>query len=250
MRKLTLLLLAVSLGLWAACGGEPDLQPGLDAGTVVLADAGLDPADAAAEPPDAGPVPVDAGTPDAGSKAATCASEFGSALTNAFGRVDGTIHAVVGPTDTQCALPNNDHLVVQVKFNGAVHRMVVNVLSDGRNGTDTKLRYAEVPHALVGEAWSEGWHPGASLDYATTLGVHSSGGTFTPYEMNALVQRVTDRMELGAKVSVYATSSGGTRAASAHLIHRNGYNHDGAIVVDPEGPSPLFLLFHFDGNVF
>ena len=56
-----------------------------------------------------------------------------------------------------------------------------------------------------------------------------------------------DQLTLGAKISVYATSSGG---ASAHLVHRNDGKADGTIVIDPEGPSPTMLLFHFPTQSF
>lgn len=229
--SLRLLAALLALGL-AACPAEPSPS-----------------ADAAVEIPDAALEAPDASTPDAGSKAAACATTFGSELTAAFGRLDGTVLAVVGPTDSQCTKPNSDHLVVQVLMHGAAYRIVINILSDGRNGTDTKLRYAEIRHALVGDPWSEGWHAPAALDYATSLDAHSTAG-FTPYEMVDLVRAVSDRLVLGAKVSAYATSSGGAFADSAHLVHRNGYSRDGALVVDPDSASPLFLLFHFDGQTF
>jgi hypothetical protein len=238
MRPLLRLLTALatfSAVLGSACG-----TPSSDAG-----DAGTPPQDTC----DAGA--PDASAPDAESKAAHCAAQFGSELTNAFGRLDGTVLAVVRPVDTQCPMPNSDHIVVQILMHGAAYRIVVNVVSDGRNGTDTRLRYAEVEHALVDEAWSEGWHPGSTLDYPTSLGVHND--RFTPTLPDDLIARVTDRITVGARISAFATSSGGSRADSAHLVHRNDSNGahdvDGALVLAPSSSAPLFLLFHFDGQV-
>lgn len=223
-------LLCSTLALLAACGAEP--------GAPSAADAAL---------------PLDGGAADAGpsGRAAPCASTFGTALTRDFGRLDGIIHAVVGPTDTQCALPNDDHLVVQVAMGGAVYRIVVNVLSDGRNGTDTRLRYQALHHPWVGEPWSEGWHGGATLDYARTLDAHSDRG-FEPVAMTELVARVSDLLVLGERISAFATSSGGSRAASAHLVHRGqpAIEEDGALVIHPDGADPIYLLFHFDGSTF
>jgi hypothetical protein len=152
----------------------------------------------------------------------------------------------VTPADTMCAMPNSTHLVVQLQVSGAVYRMVVNVLSDGRNGTDTRVRAEELHHALVGTPFAEGWHTGVALDYATTLGAHSTTG-FTPYAMNDLIGWISTRLEIGAHLSAYATSSGG---ASAHLVHRNVSNQDGALVIGPDSSDPVFLLFAFDGDVF
>src|SRR5262247_3992728 len=80
-----------------------------------------------AESPDASPPDA---SPDASTdKSAACASTFGTALTNAFGRLDGTILAVVMPGNMRCAMPNSTHVVLQVTTNGAAYRMVINVLS-------------------------------------------------------------------------------------------------------------------------
>lgn len=220
MRR-TWLLIAIGV---LACG-EPARDEGVDAG----------PSDAG-DPPDAGDV-VD--------KAAACASTFGNALTDGFGRLDGTIVAIVPPAHPTCAMPNGDHLVVQVSMGGAVYRIVVNVRSDGRDGTDTRLRYAEKSHALPAPDWSEGWHHGVSLEYDRDLGAHNAD--FRPLEMDALVEAATARLVPGAKVSAYAYTR--DRPESAHVVHRDDRYDDGALVVDLDG-TPTFLLFHFDGQVF
>lgn len=226
--------------------------------------------DAARDIPDAGPTdsgigdpPVrDAADPDAAhpDQAARCAVEcegdagapsedatcFGGELTDGFGRIDGSILAVQRPDDTQGPWPNDDHLIAQVLMHGAAYRMVVNIESDGRNGTDTEIRFAQVRAPLPAPSWEEGWHLDAPLDYVATLGVHDED--FTPYSMDELVERVAAELDVGAPVSVYASSR--DRPESAHLIHRNASGADGAIVVDPTAPEPRFLLYHFDGQEF
>jgi hypothetical protein len=177
-------------------------------------------------------------------KSKDCASTFASALTSAFGRIDGTLLSVVAPQDKQCVWVNDDHLVLQVTVSGQVYRMVVNILSD-RAG-DQRVRLADVERPLPEPAWSEGWHAGAALDYVNSLSMHSTAD-FTPYEMYPLVAQVSDRLTLGAPISVYATSSGGS---SAHKVHRNYTGQDGAIVIEPTGAKPRFLLFHFSEQTF
>lgn len=183
---------------------------------------------------------------DAAGKDAACASMFGDALTSAFGRVDGTVVAVVEPGNPRCALPNRDHLVVQVELGGAVYRMVVNVQS---NGADPNIRVRTATGALPAPAFAPGWHPGLSLDYPRDLGVHSGAG-WEPLDLAAATTWASAPIEVGAPIAVYATSSGGSFAASAHLVHRNGSNHDGAIVVDPTGTAPRWLLFSFADQTF
>ena len=184
--------------------------------------------------------------PDAG-KDAACASSFGSALTNAFGRVDGTVVAVVQPADPNCAQENSDHVVVQVHMNGDVYRMVVNVLSDSG---DPMIRVRELDAALPAPAFAEGWHTGILLDYPTSLGLHSTDADWQPMSMADATARIGNAITIGAPISVYATSTGGTKADSAHLIHREGGNHDGAIVLSPDGATPHWFVFDFSDQTF
>lgn len=172
-----------------------------------------------------------------------CASTFGNGLTEGYGRIDGIVHAVQKPSDTQCVMPNADHVVVQVLMKGDVYRLVTNARS---SGADPDIGFADVRRGLPAPAFAEGWHQDVTLDYATTLGVHS--GDFTPTPMDAIVARLAADIKVGSKVSIYAESGAG-RPESAHLIHRNRDQHDGAIVLDPAG-SPKFLLFRFADQVF
>jgi hypothetical protein len=209
------------------CGTPP--SPLVDAGT----DAGFD----------AG---TDAGF-DAGSKADNCASTFAADLTTSFGRFDGIVTAVVTPADTQCPKPNSDHVVIQVRSDGGIYRMVVNVLS---SFGDPDVRLAAISAPLLGGPWTEGWHPGLTLDYPTSLGMHSADGGFTPLAMPLLIQRVSDEITIGVMISVFADSSGGIYSDSTHKIHRNGSNRDGALVLNPEAASARWLLFHFANQTF
>ncbi len=176
-------------------------------------------------------------------KAATCADAFGESLTNAFGRIDGTVLAVVPPGDETCADPNATHLVLQVTLSGVAYRMVLDVLSDVGN---PDVFFFEEDAPLAAGPWAEGWHPGVSFDYVLTLGLHST--VFTEMTETPLVAKVTSEIVLGTHVSVFATSAG--EPDSAHLIHRNLTNQDGAIVLDPESASPHYLLFRFAEDTF
>lgn len=167
------------------------------------------------------------------SKADACASLFGSALTDSFGRLDGTILAVVPAGHPTCPMPNGTHLVLQVTMNSAAYRMVVNL--------DVLTHEVDAP--LAGDVWSEGWHPSAQLDYVTTLNTNAND-----FDLNPSVQSwITNQLELGAHVSVFATSE--NFHDSAHLIHRENTNTDGAIVVNPE-TAPHYLLFRFSNQAF
>lgn len=222
---------ALALPFLLACGGASG-----DAVDASTADAATDAASDVAAP-DSADAAVD--------KSATCASTFGAALTNAFGRLDGTILAVVPPAQPTCAQPNSTHLVLQVTTNGAAYRMVLDVWG---NPPDPTVSLLDLDAPLAGPAWSEGWHEAIALDYVLTLKVKSSA--FTPHPQTELVALVTSELDLGAHVSVFATSSGGTKADSAHLIHRNATNADGAIVVRPESSNAHYMLFRFADQVF
>ena len=193
---------------------------------------------------------ADSATPQdsgAASKAANCAKDFGDDLPNDFLRVDGTIVAIVGTKDSQCTLPNKDHVVIQVKINGKVYRMVASVLS---TRGDPDVAYLTKNAPLVGPAWAEGWHTGIAFDYVTNLGVHSKD--FTPHPMLELEKLSVDDLEIGAKISIFASNevANPDYNSSAHLIHRNKTNRDGAIVVNPESANPKYQLFSFQNQSF
>lgn len=237
------------IGLFAgsiivACSGSsssPGTNSDVDASTTTV-DAGAVSTDASTSH-DAGLAPADAKADV--DKSATCAATFGMSLTPKFGRFDGTVTAVVPPDDQACALPNKTHLVIQGKMNGEIYRMVVDVLSN-QGSPDVSLYEIDAPLA-GGMPWAEGWHDTATLDYATTLSVHNT--SFVPVKEAALVTKITSEINLGDHVSIFATS-GSTEPHSAHLIHRNGTNADGAIVVRPESANAHYILLAFAEQIF
>jgi hypothetical protein len=205
--------------------------PGVDGGHEAgVLDAGH-PADATGE-----------GGDSAVDKSKTCVSTFGQALdTVGFARFDGTVVAVIPPSDQACAEPNSTHLIIEMTFSGAVYRMVMDVNDEDAPNT---IHATTLAHAMIGGPWSDGWHA-ATLDYVATLGLHS---TDLPSESTATaVADITNALDLGAHVSVFATAQG--EPDSAHLVHRNLTNQDGALVVDVDG-SPTWLLFAFSNQTF
>lgn len=190
-----------------------------------------------------GSVPV---TEDDAGLTGICASTFGSELTAGFGRIDGTVYAVQKPSDTQCTLPNSDHIIIQVLMHGAVYRLVTNVKSDrpAPDGGDNRVQMIAVGSIpLPAPAFAEGWHIGDDIwiDYVRHFNVHAE--QFTPQDIDPLVQDIASRIHVGDPISIYAQSGEG-RPDSAHLVHRNGHGKDGAIVLNPTA-DPTYLLFHF-----
>ena len=237
MRRSFVVVSVVVSGSLAACGSNRgSASSAVDASTLDASgdDAGDIDASTSEASADTGP-DVD--------KSATCASTFGAALTDAFGRLDGTVVAVVPPGDPKCAVPNATHLVIQVMMNGAPYRMVVDVLSN-RAPVDVLLYEIDAP--LAAGAWAEGWHAGVLLDYVTTLNVHSASFVATPEA--DLVKKITNEIDLGAKISVFSTSAGSP--SSTHLVHRNLANADGAIVLRPDSANPHYILLRFSEQTF
>lgn len=182
--------------------------------------------------------PGDAASVSCDVKAQACTSTFGSLFTKSNGRADGKLVAVVRPTDTQCALFNSTHVVLQLSILGHTQRLVVSVKGVG---------VASVSSKLVGPAYSEGWHTNVTLDYVSDLGVHSDD--FALVSMDKAVDYICKPLSIGAPISVYAYSDG-SAPASAHQIHRNDKYPDGAIVMDPTAAKPTYLLFRYANQVF
>jgi len=168
-----------------------------------------------------------------------CTSRFGSALTSAYGRLDGYLVAIVPPGTGGCNA-DTDHVHLQVKMNGAIYDVAVNVGSTSVQDVHTTTRELDLP------AWSEGWHTGALVleDYVT-LGVHS-----TDIPLGTRAQNISDIMTdlaTANHVSVFGTGYG---PDGAHLIHRNGGGHDGLVVTEPLSTPAHARLFSFTSQAF
>jgi hypothetical protein len=236
----------------AACGSTttdatPDTATVSDsaADSVLVPDSAADSvsvpdSDSASVPDSASDSPSDA------DKAGLCTGTFGTALPAGFIRIDGTVLAVIKPATDTCPRPNRDHVILEVTMGGAAYRVVINVRST-LSGVDPDVLLADHAAPLPAPVWADGFHAGVALDYFTTLGLHSDSPEFVKHPMAELVSLVIGKIDVGSKVSVYAAGDGGD---SVHLVHRNGRNEDGAIVLDPTGGSPRFLLFHFANQTF
>ena len=130
----------------------------------------------------------------------TCAPSFGDELTNAFGRIDGVVTAVVPLDDRLCAGAVVQYVDVEVKAHGKIYQLLVDVESD--RGADRRVRYEELAHALPSPAWSEGWHAAMDLDEAVTLGPHDTDVGFAPYASADLAKKLASVIAIGTKVSI------------------------------------------------
>ena len=205
----------------AACGSSRATNPDIDA------------------PPDQ---PIDARPDAVPDKSGPCVGNFGNSAVDGYSRFDGTLVAVLAPGNTTCPKPNSTHMILEIRVNGDVYRMVAAMQSETGN---PMMAFAERDGALTGPAWQDGQHLGVAMDYVATHNLHRLD--FTPMDMPTLTDAVTARVTLGAHISVYATVENAND--SAHLIHRNQTNQDGAIVIDPE-TSPHYLMFRFDNQLF
>jgi hypothetical protein len=198
----------------------------------------------------------DAGVPDAGGGGGgggggtgdgtptrqPCTSTFGSAMTATFGRLDGILVSIVNPSTTTSCRGDDNHIHLQVRVNGAIEDIAVNVASTTGN---PNVDFRTASAALRGGAWTEGWHPGQTLDYPSNLGASST--SFTEETLTQLTASLDGALTSANHVSIFAT---GFDPTGGHLIHRQGSNHDGAIVINPTTASPTYLLFHFTNQTF
>lgn len=185
-----------------------------------------------------GGAPVDAGAPDPIDGTPTrqaCTGNFGSALSASHGRLDGYLVSIVQPGGSKACNGDTDHVHLQVRVNGAIYDVAIN----------TDVLYAELDAPLPGGAWAEGWHAGMSLDYPSSLGLHSSG--FTTTNPTALAQKVSGELANVNHIAVFATGYGPT---GAHDVHRRGYSEDGLIAIDPLSAKPHLLAFRFTTDSF
>src|SRR5690349_2831550 len=65
-----------------------------------------------------------------------CTGSFGSALSTSYGRLDGYLVAIVPPGNGGCNA-DTDHIHLQVKMNGAIYDVAVNVGSPAMDDVHT-----------------------------------------------------------------------------------------------------------------
>ena len=193
----------------------------------------------------------DAGLPDSGSDASRdggsadgadgppnrqpCTNNFGNGLSGGFGRLDGYVIAVVPPGGGACNADRH-HVHVQVVAGGETYDIAVN--------TDSGF-IAERDAPLPAGSWNEGWHTGVSLDYPADLGLHASD--FTAASEAVVDQDVENALATANHISVFATPY---NRGGAHLVHRQGSGHDGAVITDPLSATSHLFAFHFSNQSF
>jgi hypothetical protein len=211
------------LYLASACMADPSEHD--DAGALHPPDGGTHGADAGTHGPDA--APGSDGTPTR----QACTSNYGSALSAGFGRIDGYLVAIV-PIGASGCNGDSTHVHLQVKMNGSIYDVAVN--ADGN--------FDEGDLALPDGAWSEGWHS-VTLDYPT-IGVHSTA--FQSLGLSATGQKIEQELATANHISVFMQAYTGSDAGSGgHDVHRYGSGHDGAIVIRPLDSVAHVLFFDF-----
>jgi hypothetical protein len=226
----------------AACAGSVDDTTGSSAGgrsaSSTASSSSTGGADAGKEDGggahDAGGDAADAADEDGTPVRVACTSNFGNALSAAFGRLDGYLVSIV-PMGTSACNGDGSHVHLQVKVHDEVYDVAVN------DGT----LYDEKDMALPDGPWSEGWHTGIALDYVKSFGLHA--GNFTSATPAAVVAKIESELATANHISVFATGYGPT---GIHDVHRKGYGEDGAIVIDPLSPTPHILTFCFSTDSF
>ncbi|MCX5744839.1 MAG: hypothetical protein NT062_20315 [Proteobacteria bacterium] len=166
-----------------------------------------------------------------------CTGQFGTALSTVYGRLDGILVAIVQPGNGGCNA-DPDHLHLQLKVNGAIYDVAVNVGTTAVPDVHTTTRELWLP------TWSEGWHPGVHEDYPS-LGVHAADIPLgTPTQV---ASAITADLATANHISVFATGYG---ADGVHLVHRTNGSRDGMIVTRPLSSPAHARLFSFSTQTF
>lgn len=174
-----------------------------------------------------------------------CTSNFGTALPSSgtFGRLDGYLVAIVPPGSTNGCNDDSSHVHLQIKMNNAIYDIAIDATDSQTRTDDVHTGTLDIPMPS-GPAWSEGFHTGVLLDYPS-LGVHSSA---LPLQTKAqIVSAFQTDLATVNHISIYTTTYGNN---GAHLVHRNGSGHDGAVVTEPLSPTAHVRLLSFSEQSF
>ena len=243
----SLTVLGVALVI-AACGGSSaSVGDGADGGVATDGASGGDDGSTVGDGGSSGG--DSSSTQDTGSGGGTdgtptrqaCITPNGTAITTSFGRLDGYLVAIVPPGHHGCN-GDSDHLHLQVKVNGAIYDVAVNMQSQ-QDPTNPDVFLLERDFAMGGGAWTEGWHS-ASDDYVQ-LGVHT--GDFTQMPLAQLASKVEGDLATANHISVFCLGYG---PSGCHDVHRRSGGTDGAIVMNPLSSTSRYFMFHFATQTF
>lgn len=168
---------------------------------------------------------------------APCTDRFGHALTTSFGRLDGTLVALVPPRTPRCKSDEHHlHLQLQLEADGDAYDVAVPLGDPAAQD----IYFLETTAPVPGGRWRAGWSPGASLDYVAAFKVHATD--FRVLTRDELLLKLQTELTAKRRVSVWATGYG---PGGAHMVHRDHGQHDGTIALDPDSTRSRFLLFRF-----
>lgn len=168
-----------------------------------------------------------------------CTNQLGTGMSAEFGRLDGILVSIVPPGNGGCNA-DSGHIHLQVRTNGAVYDISVNVGDAGMQDVHSTTRDIKMP----GPAWSEGWHPAIGNDYVA-LGIRAAD---LPLRTKAeLTAELMTELATANHISVFAIGYG---PDGGHLVHRNGGGRDGLLITKPLASSARVRLFSFTGQTF
>lgn len=249
MRRHACRLVAVACLLFApslaACssGAGDDTGPGFDGGapaadSAATVDASTGRRDLAAAPP--ADLAMGTTVPDGTPTRQSCTGGFGSGLTTQHGRLDGYLVSIVPVGGSKTCNGDSHHIHLQVRMNGGIYDVAIDVIDN--TGGDVYFTERDLP--LLDGGWSEGWHPGDGFSYVTE-GLHATDFTATPEAQ--LVSTFMSELQTVNHISIFGT---GYAATGCHLIHFDGGNNDGAVVIHPLSSPAHYLMLHFANQSF
>jgi len=229
LRPVLTTVVVAALVLLFACSSN-----GTNSNSVVTSeDAGAS-ADDATSADDAGPA----------TRSAACtpvSQQTGSAVSSAYGRLDGTLVYVAGIGQGRSCNGDNSHIHLQVGVSGSVYDVAVDV-----GTTSDEVGLFEQNLTVPGGVWQEGWHSADTLAYPAS-GIHASSFVLTAPD--ALGSQLTNLLENTSKVSIFCT--GYSQRNGCHDVHyKNGSGNDGAIVLSPTAADSPVIFLRFSSQNF
>jgi hypothetical protein len=144
--------------------------------------------------------------------------------TNAWGAIEAEIVSIVLPDFTGNCPADSGHVHLQIDVNGKRYDVAVNVESTTGStmGIFTEDLVADLP----------------PLGYSTTgfnypVQLHVSSTAFTSISKADLIARLQTELANASRVSIHGLTY--TDGSGIHDVHRNGYGHDGLILMRRNG---------------
>jgi hypothetical protein len=218
-----------------ACGSsKTESAPGVELDSTSVEDTEVVVETSVDAGPDTAPFPV---------KRLPCVQRSGFATdlpTDTYGAIEGELVTIIPPGMKGCP-SDTDHVHLQIVVGDKRYDVAMTV--DSMINAPLAIHLHTLPDSVPDLGFAM-----AKFDYEKDIGTPSAD--FTPLAKDALATKIIDSLKDAGRVRIFGQTY--TDGTGIHLVHRNGTDRDGVLIVHrvEAGGADRAIALRFSNNVF